>query len=209
MSERFASGSTLVEREQKRTVRRARSLSVRSPHRTDGLESETHLEERTTDLSLFGCGVARRLYNVAGSQALSGVYTFCSVEEPRASVQQVCKIVKGVGGKKENRGFLLRVEPVSFRVNVWLLSRPKETLFPRTRTPPLMCRRSGPKVKKKGNARTTPHPGGPEFHAASAVLNNPRWLSHWSERSCPTLWSEAGQSFSLIVKAGDNFYETK
>ena len=57
MSERFApaSGSTLVEREQKRTVRRARRYPFAVHVELIDLESEIHLQERTTDLSLFGC----------------------------------------------------------------------------------------------------------------------------------------------------------
>jgi PilZ domain len=41
-------------------MRRARRFRVALHIELTDLESETHLEERTTDLSLFGCGVATR-----------------------------------------------------------------------------------------------------------------------------------------------------
>ena len=52
--------SRSLEQEQKRPVRRARRYRVALGVELTDLESETHLEERTTDLSLFGCGVATR-----------------------------------------------------------------------------------------------------------------------------------------------------
>jgi len=49
-----------VEREQQRTVRRARRYRFAARVELTDLEYETHLEERTTDISLFGCGVATK-----------------------------------------------------------------------------------------------------------------------------------------------------
>lgn len=50
---------SILEQEQKRTqVRRARRYPRAVHVELTDLESETHLEERTTDLSLFGCCVA-------------------------------------------------------------------------------------------------------------------------------------------------------
>ena len=51
----------MLEQEQKRTpMRRARRFRVALHVELTDLESETHLEDRTTDLSLFGCGIATR-----------------------------------------------------------------------------------------------------------------------------------------------------
>jgi pyruvate formate-lyase activating enzyme-like uncharacterized protein len=51
----------VVEQGKKRTpVRRAKRYPVALQVELTDLESETHLQERTTDLSLFGCGVATK-----------------------------------------------------------------------------------------------------------------------------------------------------
>ena len=51
----------MVEQEQKRTpVRRAKRYPVALHAELTDLDSERHLQERTTDLSLFGCGVATK-----------------------------------------------------------------------------------------------------------------------------------------------------
>ena len=50
--------SISVEQEQKRIVRRARRYPFAVYVELTDLDSEAHLQERTTDLSLFGCGVA-------------------------------------------------------------------------------------------------------------------------------------------------------
>lgn len=54
------SRSVLQEKQKRTPVRRARRFRVALHVELTDLESETHLEERTTDLSLFGCGVATR-----------------------------------------------------------------------------------------------------------------------------------------------------
>lgn len=58
-----------MEPEQTRNrVRRARRYPFAAHVELTNLDSETHLEERTTDLSLFGCGVATRHSFLVGAK---------------------------------------------------------------------------------------------------------------------------------------------
>jgi hypothetical protein len=62
-----------MEREQKRTVRRARRYPFALHVEITDLESEIHLRERITDLSLFGCGVATQDSFSIGAKVRIGI----------------------------------------------------------------------------------------------------------------------------------------
>jgi hypothetical protein len=62
-----------MEQEQKRIVRRARRYPFAVHLELTDLDSETHLRERTTDLSLFGCGVATQDSFSIGAKVRIGI----------------------------------------------------------------------------------------------------------------------------------------